>query len=80
LKELRFEQSEKIAKFAAGYELPGYLVTVTAWDNASCLDIDVLESRSGTVQMLCAGPCAGGAELLARLHKLETWIAERPGI
>ena len=80
LKELRFEHSEEPATFGAVYELPGYLIGVRAWDNASCLDIDVLEARSKTAQLLCAGPCAGDAELLARLQKLETWVAERPGI
>ena len=79
-RRVRFERAASIAKLSAGYDVPGYRISVTAWDNASCLDIDVLETRSGGVRMLCAGATSGEADILARLDALESWARGHSGI
>ena len=80
LKEVQFKHSDDIGKFGAGYEFRGHLIGVAAWDNASCFDIDVIDTRTRKAQILFWGPCAGDAELLGRLQVFEAWLATLPGI
>jgi hypothetical protein len=74
LKELRREHSDKIAKFGADYELRGYLISIGAWDNGRCLDIDVLNTKTKLIQMSQAGPCADENQILLRLSEFAEWV------
>jgi hypothetical protein len=65
---------------SAGYELPGLLISIAAWDQGSCLDIDVLVKATGATHMLGSGPCDQPGEMVKRLEALIPWVAEHPHI
>lgn len=61
---------------AAGYDLPGILLSIGAWEDGVALDMDILERESGTGNMVCAGPCADPANVETRLASIAPWIAK----
>jgi hypothetical protein len=76
-KERKFGRSDTIAKFGAGYEAKGLLISVTAWDNASCFDIDIVDVSSGDAEMFCCRPTAGQHEIVRKLEALASRIESR---
>jgi hypothetical protein len=56
------------SKLHAGYETTTLLVSVTAWDDGRCLDIDVMDKATKQGRIVASGPCSDGAALLSRLE------------
>ena len=53
---------------------PGYVASISAWENAMCLDVDVLELRSMEGLMFVAGPCDDQNDACARLLRFRDYI------
>ena len=68
--ETRRSYAREIGKFSADYELHNLLISISAWNRGNCLDIDVLDTRTLAITMLCAGPCDQQERLLDRWNSL----------
>ena len=55
-------------KLNAQFETPAFLISITAWDRARCLDIDVMDKATNEGRIVAAGPCSDTASLLTRLE------------
>jgi hypothetical protein len=66
------------SKLHAGYETPTLLVSVTAWDNGRCLDIDVMDKATREGRIVAAGPCSDDAALLSRLEDFARTLDAQP--
>jgi hypothetical protein len=73
-RELMRNDDRTIGKLVAGYEIHGLLISISAWIQGNCLDIDVLDTQSNAITLLCAGPCEHPEEVLARLDRLQQLI------
>jgi hypothetical protein len=57
-----------------------YLGTVLVWNNANCLDIDLMRTDDKSISILSAGPCTDNATVDARLEALTPFLVDaRPG-
>jgi hypothetical protein len=63
-------------KLCIEIEWRGYIALITAWENASCLDIDVLNISSKEGVILASGPCDDPSEAPIRLLLLCDYIRE----
>lgn len=75
-REVQRNHDRQIGKFVAGYEIHNLLISIAAWTHASCLDIDVLDKRTGAITMHCVGPCEQQEDLLDRLNRLQKRIKD----
>jgi hypothetical protein len=73
-RELMRNDDRRIGKLVAGYEIHGLLISICAWIQGNCLDIDVLDTQSKAITLLCVGPCEHLGEILARLDRLQQRI------
>jgi len=72
----KFESTESPAKvLSAWFETPRYLVDITVWDHAYCLDILVLEQATGSSVFSEGGSCESTSGLSVRLCSLATWLS-----
>lgn len=73
-RESRRSHDHEIDKLVACYEIRNLVISITAWTQGNCLDIDVLDTRTGAIPMCCAGPYDTQGEVLARLNGLQEMI------
>jgi len=73
-RELMRNDDRTIGKLVAGYEIHGLLISISAWTQGNCLDVDVLDTQSNAITLLCVGPCEHPGEVLARLDRLQQRI------
>ena len=59
------------------YESERYLVLIQAWENAACLDFDVMDKESKTIVFHPWGPCDDQAGLAARLESFIEWLEQQ---
>jgi hypothetical protein len=77
VEELKLERSEiHGAKMAAWYETTQFLVDISVWDHACCLDVQVLEESSDTIVFGEAGSWGNETGLAARLDSFKSWLTE----
>lgn len=76
-RELSRIHDRELRKLVASYETDHLLISISAWTQGNCLDIDVLDKPTRTITMLCVGACAERNEVLARLHSLLEQIRNR---
>src|SRR4051812_49768879 len=76
-RELRRIHDREIRKLVAEYETDNLLISIFAWTQGNCLDIDVLDKRTREITMLCAGACEERTEIMARLNHLMEHIQNR---
>jgi hypothetical protein len=62
------------AILAASYRTTRYLIDITVWDHAFCLDILVLNATTGEQLYSVGGSCENADGVLARLREFETWF------
>jgi len=48
-RELMRNDDRTIGKLVAGYEMHGLLISISAWTQGNCLDVDVLDIQSNAV-------------------------------
>ncbi|MBB6249397.1 hypothetical protein HDE80_004474 [Rhodanobacter sp. A1T4] len=78
LKQLKLETTESpVFKLSAWYESPEFLVDISVWDRACCLDIQVMEKSSNQFVFSEAGACENTTGLLVRLNTFSNWLAAR---
>jgi len=70
----RFQKSENPSQLNACYETPRYLIDITAWDHASCLDIIALNKATQKEDYVIVGQCADTACLTQRLECFWQWL------
>ena len=51
-----------------------YLASICAWDHESCLDIIVVDTRTGKEAYSTAGSCADEAEFIQHLNDNLSWL------
>ena len=73
---IRLGRDHERGTLAARYELPGALVSISAWEQGFSLDVDVLVRATGTVQMLYAGPCVSSNVAIGRLSTIAAQVAD----
>lgn len=56
-----------------------HAVDICAWDNASCLDIQVLDLKSEESTFPTVGPCHDQREFCEHLKSLRHWIMSAEG-
>jgi len=57
-----------------------YLGTVLVWNNANCLDVDLMRLEDKSISMLALGPCTDNATVDARLQTLVPFLTDaKPG-
>jgi len=66
------------ATLTATYQGAHNLVNVTVWDHAFCLDILVLDSRTGVQLYSVGGSCEDAIGLSNRLSEFKRWLAKAP--
>ena len=73
----RLSRAETPAQILSAWlESPEFLVDVTAWEHAYCLDILILEKASGNTVFSEAGSCETTNGLQARLLSFAAWLKE----
>lgn len=72
--QVKRSYDRQIGKLVAGYEVHSFLISISAWTRGNCLDVDLLDTRTGAITMHCSGPCNQHGELVARLHSLRERI------
>ena len=76
LSQVKLDRAEVPAKkLSAWFETPKYLIDITVWDHAYCLDILVLEQTTDNLVFSKAGPCDDLAGLSKRLSAFSTWLS-----
>lgn len=68
--ESSVQLDQSIGKMGIEVRSNAYLVSIGAWENARCLDVDVMRIRDKSVSMLSAGPCEDNAQVELRLKEL----------
>ena len=53
---------------------PGHVASITAWENAICLDVDVVEIESKKGLIFVAGPCEDRNDARSRLLRFRDYI------
>lgn len=72
---IKFERCEKPAQtLDVWFSTPEYLIDITTWDHAFCLDIVVLNQKTGTTIYCVAGSCEDNAGLTHRLNEFLLWL------
>jgi len=72
---IKFERREKPARtLVVWFETPKYLIDISAWDHACCLDILVLNKETGGTDYIVCGECDGTAGLTQRLGAFLYWL------
>ncbi|MCB1608161.1 MAG: hypothetical protein KDI71_14425 [Xanthomonadales bacterium] len=63
---------------SCGLRLDGdaYFISICAWDQGQCLDIEVLDGSTGMSRHPAVGPCESIDDLLARLDSFAQWITQ----
>jgi hypothetical protein len=61
-------------KFCGEFETPKYLVQISAWDHACCLDILAVHKETGRPDYSVQGDCEGEAGLAQRLSAFLHWL------
>jgi hypothetical protein len=61
----------------AWFETPQFLIDISAWDNASCLDIEALNATTEETEFCVTGPCEDDGALFKRLEEFLRWIEVR---
>jgi hypothetical protein len=75
LHQLKIEAVEEpAATLSAWYKTPAYLLDVTVWDHAYCLDILVMEQASDKLVFSEAGSCENAQGLRVRLSRFAAWL------
>jgi hypothetical protein len=76
LKQIKLERNELPAKtLSVWYEAPSYLIVISVWDHAHCLDILVIEESSDSFVFSEAGSCGSTTGLLERLTSFSNWTS-----
>jgi hypothetical protein len=76
LKHGRDDQYGRI--LCMGFETASHIIGISAWDNASCLDILALFKASGETDYCVAGECDGVAGIEHRLNQFLIWAETSP--
>ena len=66
--------SREHRKLCIGVEWPGYVASITAWEHATCLDVDILNVNSKQGHILVWGPCEVDGEASVRLLRFRDYI------
>jgi hypothetical protein len=61
----------------AWFETPGYLIDLSVWDNAYCLDITVLNVETNSTDYFVTGPCEGSLAAARRLETFLRWLQSK---
>jgi len=69
-REVMRNYDRKMGKLVAGYETDRFLISISAWTQGNCLDVDVLDKHTRAITMHCVGPCEQRGEVLTRLNRL----------
>ena len=56
---------------------PEYLIDIVAWDNASCLDIAVMDIATKETKYLHTGSCPSKEEFISNLNASLNWYKSR---
>jgi len=75
-KTVRLARDRDRGTLGAGFELPGAVVSIGAWEQGFALDVDVLELSTGKGYMVCAGACADESAVGHRLASIGPWVTE----
>jgi hypothetical protein len=75
-KTVRLARDRDRGTLGAGYELPGAVVSIGAWEQGFALDVDVLEVATGSGHMVCSGACADENAVRSRLASIAPWVTE----
>jgi hypothetical protein len=62
-------------KLVAWYESPEYLIDVSAWEHAACLDILAVSKKTKELAFSVCGSCEGTSGLATRLSAFATWLS-----
>jgi len=74
---IKFDRREEHSSaLNAGFETPKFLIDICAWDHACCLDILVLNKKSGGTDYMVCGECDGLLGLAQRLETFLRWLNE----
>jgi len=65
---------EPSRKFCAQFDTPKYLLQLSAWDHACCLDILAVHKETGHADYCVEGGCEGHAGLAQRLDTFLLWL------
>ena len=72
---IKFERREEPARtLVAWFETPKYLIDISAWDHACCLDILALNKATGGTDYIVCGDCDGAVGLTHRLDTFLHWL------
>jgi hypothetical protein len=71
--------SPEHGKLCIEVEWPGHVASITAWQHATCLDVDVLDVTSKEGRILVWGPCEVDGEASARLRRFRDYIQSSLG-
>ena len=72
-----------IGKLVIEFWCQSHVGSVGAWENAHCLDVDLLDMGTKQGSMLSIGPCTDDSEVQARIEALRSFLhgavrSERP--
>lgn len=76
--QISFAWREEYSRaFCAEFETHKYLINISAWDHACCLDILAVNKTTGHEDYISTGDCDGVAGLSGRLETFLHWLAHQ---
>jgi hypothetical protein len=76
LVQIRYEVIENPAKLHAGYERSNFLISVTAWEQGACLDVEILDKTTRAIEIVVQGPCKSQVDVIERLNAFASCLTE----
>ncbi|MCE9611562.1 MAG: hypothetical protein K8R23_15300 [Chthoniobacter sp.] len=70
----RLVKSNIVQKLCVWFETPMYLIDITAWDSAFCLDIIAINKQTDHADYLVCGSCEDHSGLTERLESFTYWL------